>query len=300
MRLISLLMVAAARANTELAPWQRVVASATGYFFGQLAATPLDVVKTKVQANPSKMSPARSFGIIRDIARGEGLRGFYRGFGPTLLMMPGVIVQYTIYDELRLKDLGPPVAASIASFVDVTVRCPFEKLKTVAQAGAGSRLVMTVPALWQGYGSQLLRDIPYASLYWTFYDRFKAWLHVDDENLKSSKGIRTFVAGFAAAAIAATVVTPVDVVKTRVQIAPPGALNPASAVRAILIDQGFPGLFAGLPARLLRIPLYNAVVIATFELAKDYFADDINLSFSASAASPESSSSSSSKVPSSG
>ena len=292
--LVLLVLGSAHGEQAQLAPWQRMVASATGYVFGQLAATPLDVVKTRVQAGygmtqvaatsagtfaatrvRSGLAPAgRSFRVIRDIARNEGFLGFYRGFGPTLLMMPGVIVQYTIYDELRNGkiNLTPPFAAALASFVDVTVRCPFEKLKTVAQAGTGARLVFTVPALWQGYGAQLLRDIPYAALYWTFYDGFRTWLKVDDPAQQGQKGMRTFAAGFAAAAIAASAVTPVDVIKTRIQISQ--GLNPASAARLIIMNEGMAGLFAGLPARLLRIPLYNAVVIATFELAKDYFAKE--------------------------
>ena len=94
--------------------------------------------------------------------------------------------------------------------------------------------------------------------------------------------VRNLMAGALAGGVAATAVTPADVIKTRLQVASGGSddgvsgahrqrLGSWSIARPVLTEHGVLGLFRGIGPRLARIPLYTAVTLATFELLKDIF-----------------------------
>lgn len=75
------------------------------------------------------------------------------------------------------------------------------------------------------------------------------------------------VAGGAAGAIAAAITTPLDVVKTQVQLAGGQRVGMAEALRA-LAQRG--GLFAGVGARAARTAPACAIVLSAYELLKFY------------------------------
>ena len=41
--------------------------------------------------------------------------------------------------------------------------------------------------------------------------------------------------------------------------------------REVLAEGGLPALFSGLGPRLMRVPIYTAITLATFDLVKDLF-----------------------------
>ena len=84
---------------------------------------------------------------------------------------------------------------------------------------------------------------------------------------------RNLIAGAIAGGVAATAVTPADVVKTRLQIASSTGVAPSafSVARSVVAEDGVAGLFRGIGPRLARIPFYTAVTLATFEGIKSVF-----------------------------
>ena len=81
-------------------------------------------------------------------------------------------------------------------------------------------------------------------------------------------------AGAVAGAVAATAVTPADVIKTRQQTSGtgPGSKRGVIAVgRELIHEGGLSSLFRGLGPRLMRIPIYTAITLATFDFVKDVF-----------------------------
>lgn len=258
----------------ELKTRHRLAAACAGYVAGTVACTPLDVIKTRLQAGYR----GSALGAALDVFRREGLPGFYRGLLPALLMAPGTVIQYTLYDTLRAAAVAPVTAATLAAIVDISIRTPMERIKTYTQAGlkkapgsAGLSSLAQVALFWSGYRATLVRDIPYCIIYWLSYDILKSekFFNVDAAQ-GAEKYKRGFSVGFLSGALAAAVVTPCDVVKTRIQTSPPG-LTPAEAFRRVVLTDGTKALFAGLPTRLVRIPIYTGIVLATFETAKLYF-----------------------------
>jgi len=90
------------------------LAGATGGFASGVVTCPLDVIKTKLQAQggfrainansntPSKIVYRGMLGTARVIWREEGLKGMYRGLGPIILgYLPTWAVWFTVYGKSK-------------------------------------------------------------------------------------------------------------------------------------------------------------------------------------------------------
>lgn len=216
--------------------------------------------------------------------RHEGALVFFSGIGPALMMAPAAMVQYTLMDPLR--DVLPLFAAAlIAGYLDITIKCPFDRIKTMLQgAKTGEKEKTTMltllsntwqesglRGLWAGYGATLVRDLPYLVIKWLCYTYCQSLLGMLFNGHAAWSNAKNLVAGAVAGAVAATSVTPADVIKTRLQARGDKKANAVQVARDLLAEGGFGALFSGLGPRLMRIPMYTAVTLATFDLVKDLF-----------------------------
>ncbi|KAH9179325.1 mitochondrial NAD transporter [Lactarius sanguifluus] len=82
-----------------------MIAGAGGGLVASIATCPLDVVKTKLQAQRATLGQADYLGIsatFRDIVRHDGFRGLYRGLGPTILgYLPTWAIYFAVYDGIK-------------------------------------------------------------------------------------------------------------------------------------------------------------------------------------------------------
>mmetsp|Transcript_76882 Transcript_76882/g.220805 ORF Transcript_76882/g.220805 Transcript_76882/m.220805 type:complete len:374 (-) Transcript_76882:132-1253(-) len=261
--------------------------------------------------------PASTLGGMAHIYRREGLRGIYSGLSPTLVMaIPATVMYFTAYDELKYR-FSPffgemwaaPIAGITARMFASTVTSPLELIRTLSQAGehggglgghatGGGGLVATartivrqggVFGLWRGLEPTLWRDVPFSGVYWLALEQGKVAL---EERYPSENPLaptaRAFVAGAGAGMLAAVLVTPFDVVKTRRQLYTTLASDPAVAatidhsasagngstsqvISGILKDEGAPGLFRGAYARVLKVTPACAIMIGVYETGKRVF-----------------------------
>lgn len=90
------------------------LAGAAGGFASGVVTCPLDVIKTKLQAqggfqaqhgrphNPAHVVYRGMFGTAKIIWREEGIRGMYRGLGPIILgYLPTWAVWFTVYGKSK-------------------------------------------------------------------------------------------------------------------------------------------------------------------------------------------------------
>jgi hypothetical protein len=85
------------------------------------------------------------------------------------------------------------------------------------------------------------------------------------------------ISGAVAGAVAATSVTPADVIKTRLQVGK--QKRPVLQIlRDVVREGGLAALFTGIVPRLARIPVYTAVTLATFDLIKSEFLRGVTVS----------------------
>lgn len=138
-------------------------------------------------------------------------------------------------------------------------------------------------SLWKGLPPTLWRDVPFSGIYWCALDCVRQHL-IPVVRLKVKSESATIVtASFAssvfASALAATLTTPFDVIKTRRQTASSrGATLPgggkASTVRLLrelYLAEGVAGLTIGMQARIAKCVSSCAVMLTSYEVAKLFF-----------------------------
>ena len=235
------------------------------------------------------------------LARTEGVSSWWKGLSPTLLMaVPLTVIYYTVYDQLKVKFgfkpmernvTAPLVAGVIARSVAVTVVCPIELVRTKLQSRTGINIsevlsvVRTVTAqngvlsMWRGLSPMLLRDVPFSVIFWLGYEDLKRNL---TNRASTYQPFIPFIAGSIAGSVAAVVTTPLDVVKTHMQVelgepvstgARLGVGSISRVMRTIVQEYGTAGLFAGLVPRVAKVAPACAIMIGTYETFKAFFAE---------------------------
>ena len=94
------------------------------------------------------------------------------------------------------------IGGLLAGTSQVMITCPYEIIKINLQMNQK----FSINNLYKGAGACFLRDIPFSGIYFPLY-----WI------LKEKENYNPFIAGTLAAAPAALLCTPVDVIKTRIQ-----------------------------------------------------------------------------------
>jgi len=151
----------------------RALAGATGGFTSGIVTCPLDVIKTKLQAQggfrprttgvPSHVVYSGLIGTGKVIWREEGLRGMYRGLGPIILgYLPTWAVYFTVYGRSKVffssyieNTYGVNFCSSLVAVACSTmVTNPIWVIKTILReegwrafyAGMGTNMMRAVPA----------------------------------------------------------------------------------------------------------------------------------------------------------
>ncbi|KAH7097650.1 S-adenosylmethionine transporter [Auriculariales sp. MPI-PUGE-AT-0066] len=121
-----------------------IVAASASETFACLVRVPTEVVKQRTQAQRNNTRHS-AFTVARAVASTDGWRGFYRGFGATVLReIPFATVQYPIYEFLkrraarflhsdqpkRLEAAPAAVCGSIAGGIAAAVTTPLDVMKT--------------------------------------------------------------------------------------------------------------------------------------------------------------------------
>ena len=117
-----------------------------------------------------------------------------------------------------------------------------------------------------------MRDIPFSAIYFPAYAHLKPRL-ADDNGYNSPMSL--LVAGAIAGMPAASLVTPADVIKTRLQVearAGQTTYNGISdAYRKILAEEGWTALWKGAGARMCRSSPQFGVTLVVYELLQRTF-----------------------------
>ena len=165
-----------------------------------LALTPLDVVKTKVQIDPQRYPTILP--SFRSVWTREGPTTFFTGWLPTLsghFFAGGVLYGTTEVIRRYLTDaagvnavsLEVPIilaAASIASGTAAILYCPFDavRIRSVAQPSYGTNAIEIVSRMVKEEGIEVLIDaipvfvakqVPYAAVKFTIFDLTTEYLY---------------------------------------------------------------------------------------------------------------------------
>lgn len=255
-----------------------------------LALTPLDVVKTKVQTNPTKYP--KILPAFSTIWKEEGVGTFFTGWLPTVSgnFIGGAVLYATT--ELIRRSLTEYAGASapslevviilasagIASSAAATVFCPFEavRIRGVAQPEFGSNSLDVLQRMIkeEGIGSLvnaipvfLVKAVPYACVKFTVFDLSTEYLYKSypaaEEDLKLSLLI-SLVGGVMAGVAAAVVSNPADAVIAELKKSKSDQ-TPQEAVKVLLERAGVAALFKGLQLRMVFYSLTSSFQFLIFD-----------------------------------
>ncbi|KAI8903140.1 mitochondrial carrier domain-containing protein [Gorgonomyces haynaldii] len=242
---------------------------------------PMDFIKTKLQTSHSSgiLQVAR-----RTIAE-SGFLGLYKGLAPNLVgIIPEKAIKLAVNDYCRefwgfRLSVNPdklPLAygmlsGAFAGCCQVIVTNPMEIVKIRMQTGQGSSVLSVVRelglrGLYHHSLATLCRDVPFSFVFFPSVAIFKDWLTKDREPQLWS----TFTSGILSGALAAACVTPMDVVKSRLQLKDSPYKNMSDCYRKIIQQEGPKALFKGtLPRVLIVSPLF-AITVLVYEIQQRF------------------------------
>lgn len=224
---------------------------------------------------------------LRSIVEKEGARALWKGTDLALMMsIPMVGIYLPLYDYLlerinyashsNQSSVSPLVAGTLARTVAVYCTAPFEFIRTRMQAhhnfAHSSRISFaSLPSLWTGVGATMARDVPFSGLYWALVEPIRRSLLPNGATSELEVVSTNVIAGGLAGAIAGGVTTPLDVVKTRTQLAMGSKQHSIlHTLRSILANEGVSGVFQGWSARAAKAAPACAIVLSAYEMLKFY------------------------------
>ncbi|KAM9305178.1 electrogenic aspartate/glutamate antiporter SLC25A12, mitochondrial [Gastrophryne carolinensis] len=279
--------------------WLQAAESAYRFTLGSIAGAvgatavyPIDLVKTRMQNQRSsfveELMYKNSFDCFKKVVRYEGFFGLYRGLLPQLVgVAPEKAIKLTVNDFVRDKftqrDGSIPLLAEImaggcAGGSQVIFTNPLEivkiRLQVAGEIATGPKVSavsvlrdLGFIGLYKGAKACFLRDIPFSAIYFPVYAHSKTLLADERGHIGA---FQLLTAGAVAGVPAASLVTPADVIKTRLQVAARAGQTTYSGVidcfRKILREEGATALWKGAGARVLRSSPQFGVTLVTYEL----------------------------------
>jgi len=171
--------------------------------------------------------------------------------------------------QMQAYGTGKIVSSSVAPLV------PSGQRVTVGNVIKHTFRTHGIKGFYYSYKSTLMRNIPSAVLRFVIYEEFKLrWMKrqgATDEKAYQGGGLSPifFLSGAVAGACASGLMTPMDVIKTRIatHTIPPN-LSLQQTISFIASENGMKGLWAGARARMVWSGAFSAVGFGTFEAAK--------------------------------
>uniref|UniRef100_A0A674N924 Solute carrier family 25 member 12 n=1 Tax=Takifugu rubripes TaxID=31033 RepID=A0A674N924_TAKRU len=272
--------------------WLQAAESAYRFALGSIAGAtgatavyPIDLVKTRMQNQRStgsfvgELMYKNSFDCAKKVLRYEGFFGFYR---VNINMNDFVRDKFTTVDGTIVLP-AEILAGGCAGASQVIFTNPLEivkiRLQVAGEITTGPRVsALNVVrelgffGLYKGAKACFLRDIPFSAIYFPVYAHSKEKIADEDGKLGP---LQLLAAGAIAGVPAASLVTPADVIKTRLQVAARAGQTTYNGVidcfRKILKEEGFRAFWKGAGARVFRSSPQFGVTLVTYELLQRWF-----------------------------
>lgn len=274
--------------------WHPLVLGGIAGSFGEFLVQPMIVVRTRMMVQGAHSGITHYAGFLdtcRTMLRTEGPRSFYKGAALNVVSTPFARGLYMFGVELSRKVLGEgdavrDFAAGTAGQLlgslayvprDVIIeRCAIDgQLQQVGSCANSLTAFRTMLAIegpkgfYRAYMPHQVVWIPYNGLFFALYGKLQA-VETSHGVHQSSFAVSMTNVGLSAA-VAAWVTTPLDVVKTRVQVQ--GA-NPElfafngslDCARQLVKHEGVRALFSGSVARVCYMVPNMSVFIPVYEL----------------------------------
>lgn len=172
-------------------------------------------------------------------------------------------------------------AGAVGGAASSLVRVPTEVVKQRMQTGqfaSATDAVQLIVAkegfkgLYAGYGSFLLRDLPFDALQFCIYEQLRIGYKLAAQ--RDLNDPENAMIGAFSGAITGAITTPLDVIKTRLMVQ--GSANQYKGifdcVRTVIREEGTPALFKGIGPRVLWIGIGGSIFFVILERTKQVVA----------------------------
>lgn len=250
------------------------IAGGTAGVVVETALYPIDTIKTRLQA-----------------VQGGGkivLKGLYSGLAGNIAgVLPASAIFVGVYEPSKQKLLkslpenfsavAHLTAGALGGFAASLVRVPTEVVKTRMQTGQFTSAPNAVSLIlknegfkgfYAGYGSFLLRDLPFDAIQFCIYEQLRIGYKLAvkrDLNDPENAVIGAFAGAFTGA-----ITTPLDVIKTRLMVQ--GSANQYNGifdcVQTIVKEEGASALLKGIGPRVLWIGIGGSIFFGVLESTK--------------------------------
>ncbi|CAI5965231.1 unnamed protein product [Closterium sp. NIES-64] len=240
----------------------------------ETALYPIDTIKTRLQVATS--------------GGGINFKGLYSGLSGNLVgVLPASAIFIGVYEPVKAFLLNAlPDNISVAAHLAAgaaggtaasLVRVPTEVVKQRMQTGQFPTAVNAVKTilskegfrgLYAGYGSFLLRDLPFDAIQFAIYEQLKIQLK---KTLKRDlKDPEMAVVGAISGAITGAVTTPLDVIKTRLMTQGTSGQYKGiiDCIQKTAAQDGAGALFKGVGPRVMWIGIGGSIFFGVLEKAK--------------------------------
>ncbi|KZC12398.1 PREDICTED: S-adenosylmethionine mitochondrial carrier protein-like [Dufourea novaeangliae] len=230
---------------------------------------PLDTLKTRLQSQ---------HGFVKS----GGFKRLYQGLGPVMIgSAPSAAIFFVTYEGIK-KVFQPQIPPQYYSLIHMTaaatgetvaclIRVPVEVVKQRKQALLCDEHRLPLKTLYRGYGSTVLRDLPFGLVQMPLWEYFKlCWKrHVDRE----CTPVESAICGSVSVAISAAMTTPLDVAKTRIMLSNTSAdkeeVKVSIMLREVYRECGAKGLFAGFLPRVGGFTISGFVFFGVYEKIRE-------------------------------
>ncbi|KAL3844586.1 hypothetical protein ACJIZ3_001989 [Penstemon smallii] len=284
-----------------------------GIFTGiTVALYPISVVKTRMQVASHDTIERSAYSVIKGLLKSDGVPGLYKGFGTVITgAVPTRIIFLTALETTKVAafkmvepfKLSEPTRAAIAngiagmaaSLCSQAIFVPIDVVsqRLMVQGYSGhatynggldvARKVIKadgIRGLYRGFGLSVMTYSPSSAVWWASYgasQRF-IWRLLDDNTVAPSGGKIVMVqaaGGILAGATASCITTPLDTIKTRLQVMGHDKRPTArQVVKKLIADDGFSGFYRGLGPRFFSMSAWGTSMILAYEYLKRLCAKD--------------------------
>lgn len=268
----------------------------------RVSVYPFTLIRTRLQVQKGKSLYNGTFDAFVKIVRSEGAAGLYRGFLVNTFTLISGQCYVTTYELTRKYVSGYSssntvkslVAGGSASLVAQSITVPIDVIsqhlmmqrqgeslgrfrisyadrKQTIMFGQTKEIIMQIfradgpKGFYRGYVASLMTYIPNSAVWWPFY-------HFYAEQLSSLSPkdcphlLLQAISGPMAAATAATITNPMDVIRARVQVE--GKSSIINTFKQLMAEEGPWGLTKGLSARIISSTPSTIVIVVGYETLK--------------------------------
>ncbi|EPX75343.1 tricarboxylate transporter [Schizosaccharomyces octosporus yFS286] len=239
--------------------WKPMLIGGAAGLVAETLVFPISTIITRVQSS----SPFYQAG---------GFKHLYRGLSSVLVStLPSTSSFFFIYEYVKQRQQpgvrNHLVSASVAEIFSCGILAPAEAIRQRAQTSkmSVSKIVSTFfhshKDAWQSFKGMCLRNVPATAFQFVLYEKFKSNFSQSDKLFGAPKGAAL------SGAITAAVLTPLDVIKTQINLQPD---DYKTTIRRTYQRHGVLGFFKGLSLRVFATSLGLSIYLGTYEYFKNH------------------------------